>query len=52
VGTRASTRSSAHTREADQARLADQAMDRQLRAEKERNFVRPKTRLNKMGENG
>jgi integrase len=38
-----------YTRQADQARLADQALDLQLRAEREQNFVQPGIRLDKKG---
>jgi integrase len=38
-----------YTREADQARLARAALDRQLRAEREQALSNPKTRLDKQG---
>jgi integrase len=41
-----------YTRAADQARLAAAALQLQLRAERERDFAQPKTRLDKQGEKG
>jgi integrase len=38
-----------YVRSADQARLDEQGLDLQLRAERERNFVQPETRLDKNG---
>jgi integrase len=41
-----------YTREADQAKLAGQALERQLRAEREQELSNLETRLDKTGENG
>jgi integrase len=41
-----------YTREADQARLDEQGLELQLRAEREQNLVQPETRLDKTGEKG
>ena len=38
-----------YTREADQARLDEQGLELQLRAEREQNLVQPETRLDKKG---
>ena len=38
-----------YTREADQARLDEQGLELQLRAEREQTLVQPETRLDKKG---
>jgi integrase len=50
TGHRTSKEVERYTRAADQARLAEQALDLQLRAEQEHKFVQPETRLDKTGD--
>ena len=47
TGHRTSKEVERYTRAADQARLDEQALELQLRAEREQNFVQPETRLDK-----
>src|SRR5262245_54962646 len=49
TGHRTSKEVERYTRAADQARLDEQALEIQLRAEREQNFVQPETRLDKKG---